>query len=137
MPDQNKQLMQPKEPSQERNITNLEDSISAFDKDRSFFGPHVSEEDAMKVRSQFLSDFPADRILEMDIDNYVFGKIDPNTGQTDHGTFCYRLEFGTEGFGGIKSTPANKFGIYCDKRLRIIFMTKISMTLQKQDSKCT
>ena len=58
---------------------------------------------------------PADKILEMNIDDYVLGKIDPNTGQTNQGTFCYRLEFGIEGFGGIRGTPANKFGIYCDK----------------------
>ena len=51
----------------------------------------------------------------MNIDDYFFGKINPNTGQTNHRTFCYRLEFGIEGFGGIRGTPANKFGIYCDK----------------------
>jgi hypothetical protein len=94
MPDHDKKLMQPKEESEKSNITNLEDLILAFDKDRNFFGSHISEEDAMKLQSQFISDFPADKILEMNIDDYVFGKVDSETGQIDQGTFCYRLEFG-------------------------------------------
>jgi hypothetical protein len=111
-----KNLIQTKEDEFEKsNITDLEDLISAFDKDRDFFGPHISEENAMKSRSVFVSNFAPNTILDMNIDDYVFGKIDPNTGHTDQGTFCYQLEFRTDGFGGIRGTPANKFGIYCDK----------------------
>jgi hypothetical protein len=54
----------------------------------------------------------------MNIEDYCIGKIDPNTGQSNQRTFCYRPEFGIEGFGGISRTPANKFGIYCDKKTR-------------------
>jgi hypothetical protein len=96
--------------------SNLEDLIIAFDKDSNIFGSHISEEDAMKMQSSFVSDFDPDKISKMSIDDYAIGKIDPSTGQTDHGTFCYRLEFGIEGFGGIGGTPANKFGIYRNKR---------------------
>jgi hypothetical protein len=60
----------------------------------------------------------------MSLDDYALGKIDPNTGQTDHGTFCYRLEFGIEGFGGISGTPANKFGIYRNKRTQEFIYNK-------------
>jgi MoxR-like ATPase len=118
MSDQDKKLVHPKEELDKLTTaaTNLEDLIYAFDKDREFFGPHISEEDAMKLRSQFISDFPSDKILEMNIDEYCIGKIDPNTGQSNQRTFCYRLEFGISGFGGISGTPANKFGIYCDKK---------------------
>ena len=120
MSDQDRKPIQPKE-ELDKLITNtsainLEDLIHAFDKDRNFFGTHISEKDALKVQSQFISDFPSDKILEMNIDDYCFGKIDHNTGQSNQRTFCYRLEFEIEGFGGIRSTPANKFGIYCDKK---------------------
>ena len=115
MHHQDKKLIESKEETENLNIINLEESISAFDKNRSFFGPVISEEDAMKSQSQFVSDFPADKILELNIDDYVAGIVDPNTGQTDRSTFCYRLEYAMEGFGGIGGTPAIKFGINCDK----------------------
>jgi hypothetical protein len=96
--------------------TNLQDLILIFDKDRNFYGPHIAEEEAMKMRSEFVSDFPADKILEMDVDEYVLGKLDPNTGSTRKSTFCYHLDFGLLAeLGGIVGTPADKFGIYYDK----------------------
>lgn len=116
MPESHKKLVQTKQEFEKHNITNLEDLIIGYDKDRDFFGSHISEEEAMKLRDRFVADFPPAKTLEMNIDDYVFGKIDPNTGQNDQDTFCYRLEFGIKGFGGIRGTPAIKFGIYCDKR---------------------
>lgn len=97
-------------------IADLEDLIQAFDKDRNVFGSHISDKDAMKLQAQFISDFHPDKISDMSLDDYALGKIDPNTGETDYGTFCYRLEFGIEGFGGISGTPATKFGIYRNKK---------------------
>lgn len=52
----------------------------------------------------------------LDIDDYVVGKIDPKMGLKDTNTFCYRLEYELPGFGSIKGTPNDKFGIYCDKK---------------------
>jgi len=100
----------------EMNPSELEELISSFDKDRYFFGPHTSEEDAMKLQAQFTFDFPPAKILEMNIDDYVVGKIEPNTGQKNQNNFCYRIEFEIKGFGGIGGTPATKYGIYCDKK---------------------
>jgi hypothetical protein len=97
-------------------ITNLEDLILKFDQDRKYFGDRISEEDAMKVRDRFVSDFPADKIMDMKIEDYVVGKIDPRTGLKNENNFCYRIEFKVRGFGGIGGTPAPKYGIYCDKR---------------------
>lgn len=70
----------------------------------------------MKLQSQFISDFHPDKIIDMSLDDYALGKIDPDTGQTDYGTFCYRLEYEIDGFGGIGGTPATKFGIYRNKK---------------------
>ena len=115
MSKQDKKFVQSREEIKQADNADLEDLILAFDNDRYIFGSHISEEDAMKLQSQFTSDFPPERISDMSLDDYALGKIDPVTGQTDHGTFCYRLEFEIEGFGGISGTPANKFGIYRKK----------------------
>ena len=74
MPEQDKILMKSKQEFETGGITNLEDLILAFDKDTDFLGPHISEDDAMKNRAQFVADFPPDKILETKIDKYVIGK---------------------------------------------------------------
>jgi hypothetical protein len=95
----------------------LGELISSFDKDRNYFGPYkTSEEEKVKLRAKFISDFPREQILDMDIEDYVFGKIDPKTGTSNDSTFRHRLEFEMERFGGIRGTPAVKFGIYYDKK---------------------
>jgi hypothetical protein len=115
IPDQDKKLIQSKEPLDKRSITNLEDLILDFDKDRNFYDA-PAEEEAMKMRSEFVSDFPADKILEMNVDEYILGKLDPNTGSARKSTFCYHLDFGLLAeLGGNAGTPADKFGIYYDK----------------------
>ena len=116
MPRQSKNLIESKDEFETPKFTDLEDLILAFDKDRNFFGAQTPEEDAMKLQAQFLVDFPPTRISEMNIDDYVIGKIDPNMGENDEHNFCYQLEFGIRGFGGIGGTPATKYGIYCDKK---------------------
>jgi hypothetical protein len=99
------------------NASKIEELISSFDKDRNYFGPYkTSEEGKNKLRTKFISDFPPNSILDMKIDDYVFGKIDPETGNSNKSTFCHRLEFEMERFGGIRGTPATKFGIYYDKK---------------------
>ena len=84
----------------------LEDLILAFDKDRDFLGPHISEDDAMKIRAQFVTDFPPDKILETKIDRYVIGKRLENTNERNRTTFCYQLEFGLVGFGTLGAKRA-------------------------------
>ncbi|MGI8720196.1 MAG: hypothetical protein ACR2KF_06695 [Nitrososphaeraceae archaeon] len=75
------------------NPSKLDELISSFDKDRNFFGSHTGEDEAMKFRDEFVSDFPSDKVSEMNIDEYVFGRTNASTDQTDKDTFCYRLEF--------------------------------------------
>lgn len=97
--------------------TELNELIAAYDKDRNYFGTRkISEKEVMENQSKFIHDFPPEQILNLDLDRYVFGKIDPIKGQVDKTTFCYRLEFGLPGFGGISGTPATKFGMYCDRK---------------------
>ena len=69
----------------------------------------------------------------MDIDEYIIGKPDPDTGLPRKSTFCYHLENGLlSDFGGIAGTPADKFGIYFDKEnLRYVYDDAKFSTLQE------
>jgi hypothetical protein len=51
----------------------------------------------------------------MPLDKYVPGRRDPNTGEVDESTFCYRLEHELRKLSGIKGRGADKFGIYFGK----------------------
>src|SRR4030095_3350091 len=101
----------------EMELSKVENLIASFDQNREYFGPLMQrEEEATKSRLKFVTDFPTEKILDMNINNYVFGRTDPTTGEVDESTFCYRIEFRVPGFGGIRGTPAGKFGIYVDKK---------------------
>ena len=53
----------------------LEKLILKYDKNKEIFGKRkITEKEAMELRSQFVSDFPPDKILDIEIDNYVEGK---------------------------------------------------------------
>ena len=84
-----------------------EDLINAFDKNREILGQfNVSELEAMKLQSQFVSDFSADKILELTLDRYVVGKLVNGSRDVDKSTFCYRLEYGLP-FGNIRTLKQN------------------------------
>lgn len=96
----------------------MEELINAFDKNKSLFDPdRITSEEREKLRSSFVSDFPIDEILEMKLDDYVAGKHDPISNQVDRSTFCYRLERGLSGLGGISGVVAQKFGIYFNHKM--------------------
>jgi hypothetical protein len=98
-----------------KNIIDLENLIIEYNKNRELFGKSkITEKEAMEIRSQFVSDFPPDKILDIEIDNYVIGKKVADTDEPNRKTFCYRLEFGLPGFGAIGGGGAEKFGIYYD-----------------------
>jgi MoxR-like ATPase len=91
----------------------LEKLILSYDKNKEILGKRkITENEAMKLRAQFVLDFPADNILDIEIDNYVQGKRPPDADEPNRKTFCYRLEFGLPGFGNIGGGNAIKFGIY-------------------------
>ena len=108
---------------EKKNIIDIEQLIREYNKNRELFGKSkVTEEQAMKLRSRFISDFPPDKILDMYIDNYVIGKKVANTDEPNRKTFCYRLEFGLPGFGALGGGGAEKFGIYYDsKKKRYVY----------------
>ena len=95
----------------------LEELISSFDKNKNLFDPNrVSKEEKERIRTKFVSDFPAQNILEIPLDRYVQGRKDPNTGEVDESTFCYRLEHELRILSSIKGVAADKFGIYFGKK---------------------
>lgn len=62
----------------------------------------AKEEDIQSKGVEFTSSFSISKIQEMDIDEYVIGKPDPDTGLSRKSTFCYHLEIGLlSDFGGI------------------------------------
>ena len=96
----------------DKNI-DLEKLILSYDKNKEILGRRkITEKEAMELRAQFVLDFPADNILDIEIDNYVQGKRLPNADEPNRKTFYYRLEFGLLGFGNIGGGNAIKFGIY-------------------------
>lgn len=96
----------------DKNI-DLEKLILSYDKNKEIFGKReITENEAMNLRAQFVSDFPADNIFNIEIDNYVEGKRLADTDEPNRKTFCYMLEFGLLGFGNIGGVNAIKFGIY-------------------------
>jgi hypothetical protein len=98
---------------EKKNIIDLENLILKYDKNRELFGKSkITEKEAMEIRSQFVSDFPPDKILNIEIDNYVEGKKLEDTNEPNRKTFCYRLEFELDGFGSLGGVNAIKFGIY-------------------------
>ena len=94
-------------------IIDLENLILEYDKNKDILGKRkITEKEAMQLRSEFISDFPSDKILDIKIDNYVEGKKLQDTDEPNRKTFCYRLEFGLPGFGSLGGVNAIKFGIY-------------------------
>lgn len=92
---------------------NLEELIEAFDRNMNLFDPDGYDPSGRKQEHEmFVTRFPLENIPQMQIDEYVAGKLDPQTGRANRSTFCYLLEFGLPSFGGIGGRSANKFGIY-------------------------
>ena len=72
--------------------------------------------------------------MNMQVDEYVAGKPDPQTGRVNKSTFCYLLEFGLSSFGGIGGRKARKFGIYYSKESNQYVYDKKSIHRQKKHS---
>lgn len=77
---------------------------------------------AEEKRLKFLELFPKERILDIELDEYVVGKGDKNS-------FCYWLETELRDLGSIKggSTADKKFGVYYSKK------TNSYITIKKWD----
>jgi hypothetical protein len=95
----------------------LEELILAFDKNKRLFDPErLSDQERENIRLEFVSNFPVDKIQNMELDEYVIGKQNPRTGSTNKQTFSYGLEDGLPGFGGVGGSPAGKYGIFYSKK---------------------
>jgi hypothetical protein len=75
-----------------------------------------SDQERENIRLGFVSNFPVDKIQNMQLDEYVIGKQDPRTGGTNKQTFSYGIEVGLPEFGGVGGTPAGKYGIFYSKK---------------------
>jgi hypothetical protein len=87
--------------------------IEAFDKNRNLFDPNrTPSEELEKLRSAFVYDFPVEKILQLELDEYVAGKPDPKTGGVNKSTFCYRLEHEVAKISRFDVRTELDFGIY-------------------------
>ena len=92
----------------EKLIRNLPNNRKIFDTKRE------TEEDRNWFRNQFEDRFPIEGILNMDLDDYVVGKLKLSR-YTNKETFCYGLENTNLEFGKLKGSSAGMFGIYFNK----------------------
>jgi MoxR-like ATPase len=97
----------------------FEDLIREFDKNPQSFDIDWKWKDKEKSNNEqeFVRKFPIDELENLEIDNYVQGKPDPTTNDTNRDTFCYILERGLDSSGSIPGF-ADKFGIYYDNKNR-------------------
>lgn len=65
--------------------------------------------EAERLRKQFVTDYPINKIGHLSIDEYVIGKGSTNP------SFCYRLERELDSLGRILGATAYKFGVYYGK----------------------
>ncbi len=93
----------------------LEYSIETFNND--LIKNCKKYERAMRLRENFVEDFPPNKILDLNIDLYIEGK-----GKKE--TFCYRLEHELHDLGNILGSFAPKFGIYFSKESNDYLPTK-------------
>lgn len=96
----------------------LEELIVAFNKNMNLFDPDgFDSSQRNKDHQMFVTRFPMENITNIQLDEYVAGKPDPQTGLVNKSTYCYLLEFGLPSFGGIGGRHAGKFGIHYNKKL--------------------
>ena len=65
-----------------------------------------NEKTLEKLRRKFVDDYPVNRIINMNKEEYVVGLKD---------TFCYRIETELKDLGNMKGSYATKFGLYYGK----------------------
>ncbi len=95
----------------------LEELIKAYDKNKNLFlSERPSSEEREKLRQDFVSKFPENKIKDMKIDEYVQGKLNTITRKPNKNTFCNKLENGLPGLGSIRGRTAKKFAIYFDRK---------------------
>lgn len=102
-----------------KNVTpmDIEELIEKFDKDRNFFWSEYSsyKNETLRYRREFLAKFPISHIPDMVLDDYVIGKLDESTQDTNRTTFSYYMEKRLKAFGRISGKWARFHGIYWKK----------------------
>ena len=121
-----KTIISPKQFSNTNFSQEVEDLIETFDKNPGSFDGDWKWRD-VEVRNnehkEFIRKFPIDNLENIKVDNYVQGKPDPVTADTNRNTFCYILEHGLYTSGSIPGTTY-KFGIYFDKEKNEYILAK-------------
>lgn len=79
----------------------LSDKIEDFLNDKR---PEKDEREQEKLRAAFVRDYSVSKIPKLKVDEYVIGKGEE--------TFCYRLEFGSQGLGQIRGANSSRYGIW-------------------------
>jgi len=91
----------------------LEELIKKFDENKQLFDPDWTGIEGQRTdKEKFQNQFPLERIPSLSLNEYVAGKADPQTGDTNRGSFCNVLEGQLNSLGSLWGTYATKFGIF-------------------------
>ena len=71
------------------------------------------EKELEKLRVKFVEDYPINRIISLQLDEYVCGL--KMTAHDHYNSFCYRIETELLKLGNMKGGTADKFGVYLSK----------------------
>lgn len=85
------------------NITELRELQTEFEQVRQDLNSGYKRIE--KLRRKFVTDYSVERILNLELDEYVVGKDDKST-------FCNRIENELNDWGNIHGSNAKKFGLY-------------------------
>ena len=97
----------------------FENLVKIFDKNSKYFETDnwiwAEREIRDKYYKHFVTKFPAEKIHNLTIEQYVLGILD-NEGKTNQESFSYYLERKTPITGNVRGGDAEKFGIYYDRK---------------------
>lgn len=88
--------------------------IKRFIKENSYDEFIKSIENELAVREEFVKKFDVDKILKMNIDDYVIGKAGIEEKGKD--SFCYLIETGMIKLGEMRGARVSKFGVWYSKK---------------------
>ena len=104
----------------------LEELIKKFDENKQLFNPDWPGIEGQRAdREKFQNRFPPERIPSLALNEYVAGKADPQTGDSNRDSFCNVLEGQLNSLGSLWGSYSTKFGIFFSpKRNDYYFDTK-------------
>ncbi len=108
----------------------IEDKIKQFIEKRPYAEYMQSITDDLQTRNEFVEKFNINRIMNMQIDDFVIGRL--NLDEKGKESFCYVLETRMTNLGEMRGAFVSKFGVwYSAKNGEYDFSNKYGETLEE------